>query len=173
MDKFLSKEGSLVTIGLQNPKSPGNVGAVLRAANCFEVDGVYYSGNRYNKAKKFHTDTKNASQYIPISCVEHLIEHAPELAKIVCVELVEGATPLNEFIHPTNAYYIFGPEDGNLSQDVIDGADSVVFIPARSSLNLAASVNVVLYDRVSKSNIDIATDELIRISRDTNNKLVI
>lgn len=53
----------------------------------------------------------------------------------------------------------------------IDRADAVVYIPATGSLNLAASVNVVLYDRLSKSGIDYANDELIRQSKDTNNTI--
>ena len=72
------------------------------------------------------------------------------------------------------ATYIFGPEDGTLSQDTINCADSVVFIPARSSLNLAASVNVVLYDRQAKHTQNCGRaeyDQLIRESRDCRNRL--
>ena len=72
------------------------------------------------------------------------------------------------------AAYLFGPEDGTLSQDTIDRADSVVFIPTRSSLNLAASVNVVLYDRQvkrSQPSEPEARDRLIRESRDCRNRL--
>ncbi|HAS25633.1 MAG TPA: 23S rRNA methyltransferase, partial [Vibrio sp.] len=49
---------SHVIIGLTNPKSPTNVGAVMRAAGCYQVDEVKYTGQRYEKAAKFHTDTK-------------------------------------------------------------------------------------------------------------------
>ena len=76
-----------------------------------------------------------------------------------------------EYQHPDNVIYIFGPEDGTISQNVIDCADAVVYIPTVGSLNLAASVNIVLYDRLSKSETDYANDELIRRSRDTNNNV--
>jgi len=86
---------------------------------------------------------------------------------------VEGAIPLPSFVHPEKALYIFGPEDGTLSQSVIDEADHVVYIPTVGCMNLAATVNVVLYDRLAKSSETIANDELIKSSRDTNNKVKI
>jgi len=67
--------------------------------------------------------------------------------------------------------YIFGPEDGTISQAVIDRADAVVYVPTIGCMNLAATVNVVLYDRLAKSDLGFATDALIRQSRDTNNKI--
>jgi tRNA(Leu) C34 or U34 (ribose-2'-O)-methylase TrmL len=160
-----------LSIGLSNPKNPANVGAVMRAAGCFRADAVFYTGQRYPRAARFNTDTKDAKQSIPLTGVESLLECAPKGAKIVCVELVEGATPLPEFQHPEQAIYLFGPEDGTLGQAIIDRADAVVYVPTVGCLNLAATVNVVLYDRVAKSGQCIAGDELIRQSRDTNNRV--
>ncbi len=160
---------SRVSIGLTKPKSPSNVGAVMRAAGCFQVNAVLYTGTRYDRAAKFCTDTKEAGRNIPLTGVDNLLRHIPEKAKIICVELVEGAPPLPEYRHPDNVIYIFGPEDGTIGQDVIDSADAVIYIPTVGSMNLAASVNVVLYDRLSKSETAHASDALIRQSRDTNN----
>jgi len=164
---------SLVIIGLTNPKSPSNVGAVMRAAGCYSADEVWYTGQRYARAAKYNTDTKNVTQHIPLLGKTTLIEDTPKDVKIVCVDLVEGAVPLPQFKHPEKAVYIFGPEDGSISQEVIDSADKVVYVPTIGCMNLAASVNVVLYDRLSKCPRTIANDELIRASRDTNNKSVV
>lgn len=163
--------GPKVSIGLCNPKSPSNVGAVMRAAGCFNVDAVFYTGVRYPRAAKFNTDTRNASHSIPLTGVDCLLNSVANGTQIICVELVEGATPLPEYQHPDNALYIFGPEDGTLSQEVIDKANAVVYIPTIGCMNLAATVNVVLYDRLSKSDLTVATNKLIRQSRDTNNKV--
>jgi tRNA(Leu) C34 or U34 (ribose-2'-O)-methylase TrmL len=160
-------------VGLTNPKSPSNVGAVMRAAGCYGVDEVIYTGQRYQQAAKFSTDTKNISQTIPLTPVDSLVDTNNRGVEIVCVELVEGATPLPLFNHPKKALYILGPEDGSISQMVVDKADHVVYIPTIGCMNLAATVNVVLYDRLAKSNNLIANDELIKQSRDTNNKVKI
>lgn len=180
-----SDRHALVTIALTNPKTPTNVGAVMRAAGCYQADQVIYTGNRYKQAAKYNqqvlkTDTFNTQDKIPLVSVDSfidvksLVENIPKTAKIICVDLVEGATPLPHFVHPESAVYIFGPEDSSIKQDVVDIADEVVYVPTVGCMNLAASVNVLLYDRLAKSfvkqaNSHVADNALIRKSRDTNN----
>jgi tRNA(Leu) C34 or U34 (ribose-2'-O)-methylase TrmL len=159
-----------VVIGLVNPKSPENVGMVLRAAGCYEADKVFYTGVRYNRARQFFTDTKNAHEKIPIQCVDDLLAAAPVGVKIIAVELIEGAVPLMHFEHPEQAYYLFGPEDGSLSQSILDACDSVVYIPTIGCMNLAATVNVVLYDRLAKRPGSVIVDRPIEYNRDTNSR---
>ncbi len=162
-----------VTIGLSNPKSPTNVGAVMRAAGCYQVDDVRYTGERYDRAAKFQTDTKKVASKIPLTGVNCLLDDLPEDMKVVCVELAEGAVSLPQFQHPDKAIYVFGPEDGSITQQVADRADHVVYIPTVGCMNLAATVNVLLYDRLAKSEDIVQGDELIRSSRDNRNHLVI
>ncbi|TPW10380.1 MAG: SpoU family rRNA methylase, partial [Halothiobacillaceae bacterium] len=123
-------------LGLCNPKSPTNVGAVMRAAGCYQVGAVFYTGQRYARAARFNTDTKNVGQRIPLTGVASLLEIVPAEMAIVCVELAEGATPLPAYHHPASAFYIFGPEDGTLDQQTIDHATAVVYIPTVGCLNL-------------------------------------
>jgi len=164
-----------VNIGLCNPKSPENVGSVLRAAGNYRVSNVLYTGQRYERALKLNPDIPNVSRKVSesvlLTSVESLISDVPKDIKIVCVEFALDAISLPRFQHPENACYIFGPEDGNISQDIIDRADAVVYVPTIGSMNLAASVNVVLYDRLAKTTKDIGDNELIRQNRDTNNNL--
>jgi len=123
---------------------------------------------------RYCTDTQRAAANVPVQNVEDILAAVPEGAALVCVELVVGATPLSEFEHPQNAFYVFGPEDGSVPQAIVDAADAVVYVPTIGCLNLAASVNVVLYDRTSKLGLpDNANDrdDLIRRSRDNRNRL--
>ncbi len=158
----------MVSIGLLNPKSASNVAVILRASGCFGVNLIQYTGTRYTFAKAFHEDTKRMRDKIPTVSVDDLIESTPKSAVIVAVELTEGACPLPEFIHPECAYYVFGPEDGSLSQSIIDKADHVVYIPTSTSLNLGVTANIVLYDRLAKSKKDFSLDTIAE-SRDVNN----
>lgn len=160
-----------VIIGLTNPKSATNVGAIMRAAGCFNVHSVLYTGSRYDRSVKLNTDTKKIISTIPLLPVDSLLANKQPETKIICVDLVEGATPLPAFQHPTNAIYIFGPEDNTIKQNVIDQADHVVYIPTIGCLNLAATVNIVLYDRISKLSSHHTDNDLIRSSRDTNNRV--
>ena len=160
-------------IALCNPKSPSNVGAVLRAAGCYGATAVYYNGKRFEHAEKYHQDTNRVKKEIQFQAVESFMEVLKENQTLVCVELVEGATSLPEFIHPKNALYIFGPEDGSIQQSLVSAADSVVYIPTIGCMNLAATVNVLLYDRMAKQQNTINHNERIKKSRDSNNHLKI
>lgn len=162
-----------IIIGLSDPKSASNVGATLRAAGCYGVDKVIYTGKRYDRAVKLNTDTKKIKSRIPLIAVNDLLENKNADTKIICVDLIEGAMPLPNFKHPNNALYLFGPEDGTLSQHLIDKADAVVYIPTQGCMNLAATINVVLYDRLAKSTQHITDNQLIRASRDNNNRVKI
>ncbi len=158
-----------VTLGLINPKNPQNVGSALRAARCYGASSVFYSGQRFAYARQFNTDTKQAAREIPLVGCEDLKSMVPKGAKVVAVELVEGATALPAFIHPENAFYLFGPEDASISQEDLSWCDEVVYIPTKGCMNLAATVNVVLYDRMAKSQHTDYGDHIILTSRDSNN----
>lgn len=77
-------------------------------------------------------------------------ETIPYGAVPVVVDLVEGAEPLPSFVHPERAFYIFGPEDGTIGKRFLDWVPHKVMIPTKDCMNLAATVNVVLYDRMAK-----------------------
>mgnify|MGYP000744796010 CR=1 FL=1 len=166
-----------VYIGLTDPKSPDNVGAVLRAAANYQADHVYFTGIRYQNALKRAGRSVDMSRKIgkkiPISKTDTMLSTITDSMKIVCVELVENAKPLPNFQHPEHVLYLFGPEDGSLDQETIDHADDVIYIPTIGCMNLSASVNVLLYDRMAKS-ISLSehdSNTLIKTSRDTNNRL--
>jgi tRNA(Leu) C34 or U34 (ribose-2'-O)-methylase TrmL len=168
---------SQVTLGICDPKSPTNIGAVMRAAGCYAVGQVLYTGERFDRAVKFQTDTKKVAGQIPLTAVESFVDYKTHDVKMICVELAEGAQSLLDFVHPQHAIYIFGPEDGSVEQSLIDQADAVVYIPTMTCMNLAATVNVVLYDRMAKMQKEINQNldhtEQIKKSRDVNNRLVV
>ncbi|MDT0596565.1 RNA methyltransferase [Glaciecola petra] len=155
-------------IGLINPKSASNVAVILRAAACFGLDEIVYTGKRYEYAKGFQEDTKKLRNSIPLSAVDDIFSNIPKDFVSVAVELTEGACPLPEFAHPEKAFYILGPEDGSIPMACIKKCEHVVYIPTQSSMNLAVTANVVLYDRLAKSNYEKGND-LIKASRDRNN----
>lgn len=164
-----------VSIGLLNPKSPDNVSSVMRSSGNFGVDSIFYTGTRYARARDLNPDlpkmSRSVSLDIPVLGVKCLFDAVPQSMSIVCVELAINAVPLPQYEHPADAFYIFGPEDGTLSQELVDRADSVVYVPTIGCMNLAATVNVLLYDRSTKRPLLSASNELIRQSRDTNNNI--
>jgi len=134
-------------IGLDNPKNDINVGAALRAAGIFGCSMIAASGQRYSHAP---TDTMKSYKHLPLLHAEDLHDVIPYDCVPVAVELVDWAVPLPEYKHPERAFYVFGAEDNTLEERVLSWCRDVVYIPTSGCLNLAACVNVVLYDRMNK-----------------------
>ena len=135
-------------IGLDNPKTPANIGSALRAAGIYHAAMIAISGNRY---KRVGTDTMNAYRHLPLLQVDELKAVIPYDCVPVAVDLIDGAIPLPGYKHPERAFYIFGAEDATLGDRVLSYCRDVVYIPTDGCMNLAATVNVILYDRLAKS----------------------
>ena len=137
-------------IGLHLPKEKANVGATIRAAMCYDASLVAISGERVdNRWIKSPANTVAGHRHLPVLRGD-LRELVPYGAVPVAVDLVDGAEHLPEFVHPHSAFYIFGPEDGTLGKAILDWCPRKVMVPTRLCMNLAATVNVVLYDRLAK-----------------------
>ena len=83
----------------------------------------------------------------------HFVNHARPFELFgdvtpVCVEVYENSEPLTTFVHPENAVYVYGPEDGKVPQVVRRLCHRFVHIPSHFCLNLSAAVNVVLAHRL-------------------------
>lgn len=136
-------------VHLFNPRDHNNVGCALRACGAFGAAYLSYSGRRY---QKHQSDTQKAYRHMPL---HHLSTDPSEFSApydcvSVAVELVEGATPLQHYTHPERALYVFGPEDGTLPSSILEHCRDRVVIPSLFCLNLAAAVNIALYDRTAK-----------------------
>ena len=134
-------------VGIDNPKDPLNIGSALRAAGVYGASFVAITGKRYRHTR---TDTMKAYKHIPLHKVDDLQSIIPYKCTPVAVDIIEGATPLHEYNHPESAFYIFGAEDETLGDEITDFCKDVIYIPTNGCMNLAAAINVVLYDRMAK-----------------------
>lgn len=141
-------------IGLDNPKNSLNVGSVLRAAGCYGAQFVAIGGERPKRWMKHSipTDTQKAHRHLPVLMAKYLSDIIPFNCVPVAVDLISGAQSLLEYNHPERAFYIFGAEDATLGARVTDWCRDIVYVPTTYCMNLAACVNVVLYDRMCKQN---------------------
>lgn len=145
--KVVEMSNGYSCIGLNNPKFDENIGAVLRAAGCYKSKMVSISGKRY---KKNRVDTMAQYRHIPLLHVNNLKEVIPYDCASVAVEFTKNAIALPSYIHPKRGYYIFGAEDETLGNDILSWCRDVICIQTERCMNLAACVNVVLYDRMAK-----------------------
>ena len=138
-------------IALDSPKDGVNVGHALRAALGFTARMVIL-GNKDESinVRKLSTDPGRAYRHIPVLEVSDIFAAFPKDCVPVAVELTDDAVDLTTFVHPERACYIFGPENGSVSPEILAKCTHVVKIPTLMSLNLGMTVNIVMYDRLAK-----------------------
>lgn len=142
---------------LINPKTPFNVGTSIRSTSIFGGAGCYWTGDRMwlridgrlpreERMKDYsNVDFRRDDNALSV--------HISAGFTPVAIEVTDKSEPLTTFVHPDRAIYVFGPEDGSLSGAILACCHRFVRIPTktRTPLNLAQTVNLVLYDRFVKS----------------------
>jgi tRNA(Leu) C34 or U34 (ribose-2'-O)-methylase TrmL len=140
-------------VALIDPKYPHNVGAALRACSCWGIGQLWWTGRRVTLDVPRGQRLPREERMKGYRAVE--LHHEDRVFDClgagpvtpVAVELRPLAESLVSFEHPEQALYVFGPEDGSLPKPVRLLCHRFVVIPTHHCLNLAAAVNVVLYDR--------------------------
>ena len=156
----LSKETShthFCGVGLSDPKNPWNIGAALRAAGAWGASFVAVEGSRWREHNGDfrHMDTEFARKRLPVFFTHYgvyLSDYVPYDCKVIGVERHSAATSIVEYRHPRRAFYVFGPEDGQIP-DL--SYDKIVSLPSDGSLNLAVAVNCVLFHRELNGDWDV------------------
>lgn len=147
--------GITPAIALVNPKFPHNVGAVIRAASCFGAEQVWFSGNRVSLTATENyrlprEERMKGYKHVSLTNEDYFFDRFDNDVVPVAIEVRENSENLVHFKHPEKALYVFGPEDGSISRMHLRHCQRFVFVPTAHCLNLAAAVNLVLYDRRMK-----------------------
>jgi RNA methyltransferase, TrmH family len=133
--------GTGPVVALEDPRHPGNVGAVVRVAAAAGAAGVVTTGDRDPWDPAALRGSAGLHFALPVGRVPALPEDRPLVA------VVPGAEPPRTALAP-DALLAFGTERAGLSPALAARADDLIGIPMRpgvSSLNLATAVAVVLY----------------------------
>lgn len=152
------KEGIAPAIALVNPKYPHNVGAAVRAASCFGIKQVWFSGNRVSMVPKDddkkiripREERMRGYKEVELRQHDYFFDEFPRGVTPVAVELHDNAEQLPMFDHPEDALYVFGPEDGSIGSAQLRHCHRFLKIPTRHCTNLGAAIYLILYDRLVK-----------------------
>jgi len=134
-------------IGIQNGKTPENLGVLWRSAQNLGASFIFTIGNRYAKQA---CDTHSAVKSMPYFHYEDFddfFKNLPIGARLVGVELDENAEDLETFHHPRRCVYLLGAEDSGLSKKAIEKCHFLVKFKSPKSLNVSVAGSIVLYDR--------------------------
>lgn len=134
-------------IGIQNGKTPENLGVLWRSAQNLGASFIFTIGNRYAKQA---CDTHNAVKSMPYyhyDTFDEFFNNIPKGARLVGVELTDEAVPLETFHHPRRCVYLLGAEDHGLSKQAIEKSHFLVKFQSTLSLNVSVAGSIVMYDR--------------------------
>lgn len=162
--------GRTPAVALVNPRFPHNVGAAVRAASCFGVGQVWFTGDRMSldleKRKRLPREERmKGYKDVELRQFDHVFDQFPADTVPVAIELRPNAESLPSFVHPEKALYIFGPEDGSIPQVMLRNCHRFVVIPTRHCVNLAAAVYLVLYDRQTKMSPELTIGDCLNERR--------
>ena len=121
-------------IGIQNGKTPENLGVLWRSAQNLGASFIFTIGNRYAKQA---CDTHNAVKAMPYfhyDTFDEFFNNLPKGARIVGVELSDEAQDLETFSHPRRCVYLLGAEDHGLSKQAIEKSHYLVKFKSELSL---------------------------------------
>ncbi len=155
--KNMSPVGIPPSIVLERPRFAFNVGMVVRLASCYGIKQVWFTGDRVRldmehrkrlpreERMKGYRDVEMINYDRPLECF-------PEGTVPVAVEVRPNSERLQDFVHPENAVYVFGPEDSSIHSGLLTYCHRFVVIPTFNGycLNLATAVATVLWDRMVK-----------------------
>lgn len=140
-------ENEFFGIGIQNGKTPENLGVLWRTAQNLGASFIFTIGIRYAKQA---CETHNAVKSMPYFHYESFNDfynHLPKGARIVGVELTEGAEDLETFKYPRRCVYLLGAEDHGLSKKAIEKSHHLIKFKSELSVNVVVAVSIVMYDR--------------------------
>jgi tRNA/rRNA methyltransferase len=152
-----------ITIVLNKPKYPGNVGSIARCAKNMGIEKIMVVGNRHLDEEEMKTMSTHVATDIVtnIRYFDQIDEALSGLHYIVgttsrrgnargpVVSPREMAERLPDISQNNELALLFGPEDTGLSNDELRFCHLVVAIPASSgfkSINLSHAVMILCYE---------------------------
>ena len=138
-------------IGIQNGKTPENLGVLWRSAQNMGASFIFTIGNRYAKQACDTHKAVGAMPYFHYDTFDDFFKNLPKGAMLVGVELDKKATQLETFEHPRRCVYLLGAEDHGLSKTAKGKAHFLVKFKSELSLNVSVAGSIVMYDRQSKN----------------------
>ena len=138
-------------IGIQNGKTPENLGVLWRSAQNMGASFIFTIGNRYAKQACDTHKAVGAMPYFHYDTFNDFFKNLPKGAMLVGVELDKKAVQLETFEHPRRCVYLLGAEDHGLSKTAKGKAHFLVKIKSELSLNVSVAGSIVMYDRQSKN----------------------
>lgn len=149
---FLEGDNQGLVLMLDSIFDPQNLGALLRAAECFGASGVVWSKNRGAPMTPIVSKASvGASELVNIFEVSNLAETVRKFQdygyEAVTAEIDDAASSLYDFVFPEKILLVMGSEGKGVQRLISKRADHKVYIPMFGkidSLNVSQATAVFL-----------------------------
>jgi tRNA C32,U32 (ribose-2'-O)-methylase TrmJ len=150
--KNAPRMGKTPAIAMVNPRCGHNVGSAVRAASCFGVKQVWFTGDRLKLAEKKR------------------LPREERMKGFNDVDLIQFDNFFDQFENYTPVAVELRPNAESLATFELAHCHRFVVIPTRHCVNLSAAVYLILYDRLLKENPNVTIyDTLAENRRDFSN----
>lgn len=157
--KSLSAEGKGIILALDQITDPHNLGAIIRAADAFGVDGILSTDKRSAALTDVAVKSSaGASEFIPFCVQKNLARSIEELKKagfwIVGTAFSDDSQDLREFEIEPPFVLVMGSEGKGMRDLTKKSCDYLIEIPMQGvveSLNVSQATSVALWELGKKN----------------------
>lgn len=142
-------------VAVENWTHDFNIGSVVRTANAFAAGRVHIVGpHKWNRKGALMTELYQHVVHHPsvVSMVEYLQEEARQedkpMPRLIAVDNVPGAVPIESYVFPERCVMIFGAEGPGLSEKALSMADDLIYLSqfgSVRSINAGAAAAVAMH----------------------------
>lgn len=152
LSKISDKKNALILI-LDGITDPQNLGAIIRTADCFNVDAIIIpKNNSANTDNPVVTKTSSgAINFIPVITVNNLAQTIEKLKEkdfwIAGTSLTPKSTSLFDFKPQNHLVWVMGSEGTGMRRLITESCDYLITIPisgSTQSLNVSVATGIVL-----------------------------
>ena len=154
-EEYRQAEKVPLVVVLDDVRSMHNVGAVLRTADAFRLEGVWMCGITGTPPHaEIHKTALGAEDSVDwrycTTALEAVKKLKEEGVEVLAVEQAEGSTMLQDFSRDPSRRYaiVLGNEVKGVHQEVIDQCDGCLEIPqngTKHSMNVSVAAGIVIY----------------------------
>jgi tRNA G18 (ribose-2'-O)-methylase SpoU len=148
----LQKQNFPYAVVMENFAGDFNIGTVVRNANAFNAECVFYLGQKHWD-RRGAVGTHNYTDVKRLKTREELIKLKEEYTFVGVENSVCGAVSLDKFEWPDRTLLLIGEEGVGITPETLELCDKFVYIPqfgSVRSLNAGVASGIVMNDLVTK-----------------------
>ncbi|HEV2884065.1 MAG TPA: 23S rRNA (guanosine(2251)-2'-O)-methyltransferase RlmB [Pyrinomonadaceae bacterium] len=153
LEKNIAEGGKPLVLGLDAIEDPGNLGAILRTAECAGVNGVFIPERRaVGLTATVAKAAAGALEHISVARVTNLVQLIEQLKRRniwVVGAAADAQSDYTEWDWTVPSALFLGSEGSGLHRLVRERCDSLIRIPVHGrieSLNVSVAAGIILYE---------------------------